>query len=493
MDAPKPIRNPKILYTKLFINNEFVDSANKKTFPVINPATEEVISHISEGDKEDIDKAVIAARNAFKSTAPWRTMNASERGLLMFKLCQLMERDLIYLASVDTLDNGKPFTESLGDIQECIKTIRYYAGFCDKIHGDTIPCDGEFLCITKREPVGVVGQIIPWNYPAMMVGWKWGPALATGCTIVMKPSELTPISALYLGALVKEAGFPPGVINIIPGFGNTAGAAISEHSNIDKVAFTGSTLVGHKIMEAAGKTNLKRVTFELGGKSPVVVCEDYDLNEAAEICYGAVFNNHGQNCCAGTRTFVHESIYNDFVKLAVKLAKQRPVGDPFDEATLQGPLVSKIQMERVLGYIEKGVKEGAKLECGGKRLNNKGFFVAPTVFSNVTDEMTIAKEEIFGPVQSILKFSTLDEVIERSNNTQYGLASGIITKNLNKAMYYADRVEAGSVWINSYDLCLPQTPFGGYKQSGQGRELGEEGLHEYLETKTITMKVPSKL
>ncbi|KAK7018825.1 Aldehyde dehydrogenase X, mitochondrial [Halocaridina rubra] len=488
------IRNPEIKYNQLFINNEFVDAVDGKTFPVINPATEEVICHVAQAESADVDLAVKAARAAFSSDSPWRTMNASDRGALMHKLCDLLERDTNYLASLDTLDNGKPFTESLGDMEYSIKTIRYYAGWCDKIHGDTVPCDGPYMCLTRREPVGVVGQVIPWNYPAMMLAWKWGPALATGCTVVLKPAELTPLSALYIAALAKEAGFPPGVVNVVPGLGLGAGQAVSHHPDIDKVAFTGSTAVGRKVMEAASTSNLKRVTMELGGKSPVVVCEDCgDLNSAAELCHAAMFNNHGQNCCAGSRTFVHESIYDEFVKKAVQLAQKRPVGDPFDEATLQGPQVSQLQMERILGYIIKGKEEGATLMCGGSRHGNKGYYVQPTVFSNVTDNMTIAMEEIFGPVQIILKFKTLDEAIKRSNETHYGLASGIVTSDINKALMYAQAVRAGSVWINCYDLCLPQTPFGGYKQSGHGRELGEEGLDEYLETKTILIKVPNKM
>ncbi|XP_042242389.1 aldehyde dehydrogenase, mitochondrial-like isoform X2 [Homarus americanus] len=488
------IRNPEIKYKELFINNEFVKAESGRTFPVFNPTTGDAICEVSEAGPEDVNKAVAAARKAFSNTAPWRTMDASERARLILKLSDLMERDLCYLASLDTLDNGKPFTESLCDLEYSIKTLRYYAGWCDKIQGSTIPCDGEFMCLTRREPLGVVGQIIPWNYPVMMLAWKWGPALATGCTIVLKSAELTPISSLYVGSLVKEAGFPPGVINIIPGMGPVAGHAIAHHQDIDKVAFTGSTAVGRKIMGAASESNLKRVTMELGGKSPLVVCSDCgDLDEAAELCHTAMFGNHGQNCCAGSRTFVHESIYDEFVKRAVKLAEERPVGDPFDEKTLLGPLVSQTQMERVLGYIEKGKSEGAKLECGGARLGSEGYFVSPTVFSNVTDDMTIAKEEIFGPVQVILKFSSMDEVIKRSNNTEYGLASGIITTNINKAIMYAQAVQAGSVWVNCYDVCLPQTPFGGYKQSGHGRELGKEGLDEYLETKTITIKVQRKM
>lgn len=489
-----PHKKPEIHYVKLFINNEFVEASGGKTFSVLNPSTGETISNVSEASQEDVDKAVAAARAAFSSGAPWRTMDASERAALMHKLCDLIERDLDYLARLDTLDNGKPYTECLGDLDYTVKTLRYYAGWCDKIHGNTVPCDGPYMCMTRKEPVGVVGQIIPWNYPAMMLAWKWGPALAAGCTIVLKPAELTPLSALYVGALAKEAGFPPGVVNVVPGLGTVAGHAVAHHRDIDKVAFTGSTAVGKKIMQASGATNLKRVTMELGGKSPLVVCEDCgDLDEAAELCHTAMFGNHGQNCCAGSRTFVQESIYEEFLKRAVKLAQERIVGDPFDEKTQQGPLVSQVQMDRVLGYIEKGKAEGAHLECGGARLGNKGYFIQPTVFSGVTDNMTIAKEEIFGPVQVILKYKTLEEVIERANNTEYGLASGIVTKDINKALTYAQAVRAGSVWVNCYDAVMAQTPFGGYKQSGHGRELGEDGLEEYLETKTIVIKVPLKV
>ncbi|XP_076064075.1 aldehyde dehydrogenase 1A1 [Oratosquilla oratoria] len=487
------IHNPEIKYTKLFINNEFVAAESGKEFEVINPSTEDVICRVSEADKHDVDKAVAAARKAFHRTSQWRTMDASQRAILMHKLCDLIERDMNYLASLESLDNGKIFADSLGDLEYTVKTIRYYAGWCDKVQGVTIPCDGDFISMTRKEPVGVVGQIIPWNYPVMMLAWKWGPALAAGCCIVMKPSELTPLSALYLAALSKEAGFPDGVINVVPGFGPSAGAAVSEHHDIDKVAFTGSTAVGALVMQAAGKSNLKRVTFELGGKSPIVVFDDCgDLDEAVDTCHGGVMNNHGQNCCAASRCYVQESIYDEFVKRSVAMASKRVIGDPFDESSTMGPLINRVQMDKVLRYIESGKKEGAKLECGGIRKGSKGFFVVPTVFSNVTDEMTIAKEEIFGPVQSILKFSTMDEVIDRANKTTYGLASGVITKDINKALMFAQGIKSGSVWVNTYDLCQPQSPVGGYKQSGQGRELGEAGLEEYLETKTITIKIPSK-
>ncbi|XP_011148936.1 retinal dehydrogenase 1 [Harpegnathos saltator] len=482
-------KETKIKYTQLFINNEFVDSVSGRKFATINPANGKIIAEISEGDKADIDKAVEAAKRAFDRKSEWRKMSAYDRGQLMHKFADLIERDLDYIATLETLDNGKTYANAVGDIQASIAFLRYYAGWCDKIVGTTIPTGDANFTLTRKEPIGVVGQIIPWNYPFMMLSWKWGPALATGCTMVLKPAEQTPLTALYAAALAKEAGIPAGVVNVIPGYGPTAGAAIAEHPDIRKVAFTGSTEVGHIIMEASGKSNLKRVSLELGGKSPLVIFDDVDVKEAAKIAYGAIFNNHGQNCCAGSRTFVHSKIYDEFVKYAKQLALDRKVGDPFDPKMEQGPQIDQEMFDKVMGLINSGKQQGAAVEAGGERKGDVGFFVQPTVFSNVTDNMRIAKEEIFGPVQSILKFDTIDEVIERANRTNYGLASGIITKDINKALIFAQAVEAGSVWVNSYDGLTPQTPFGGFKQSGMGRELGEEGLHEYLEIKTINIKI----
>lgn len=481
-----PQQEPK--YTKLFINNEFVDAKSGKTFPTINPATGKVIVEVAEGDKADVDLAVEAAKKAFHRNSVWRKMSPLQRTELMMKLCELIERDKNALASLESLDNGKPFAEALFDVEISIMTLKYYAGWTDKFFGDTIPAGG-FISMTKKEPIGVVGQIIPWNYPLLMLSWKWGPALAVGCTIVMKPAEQTPLTALHMAALAKEAGFPAGVINIITGYGPTAGAAISEHPEIRKVAFTGSVEVGRIVMEAAAKSNLKRVSLELGGKSPIVVFDDADVDLAVDICHDALFSNHGQSCCAGSRTYVHEKIYDQFVAKAAAKAKARKVGNPFDESVLQGPQIDDEMLTKVLGFIESGKQQGAKLQCGGNRIGNVGFFVEPTVFSDVTDNMKIAQEEIFGPVQSIFKFSSMDEMIERANNVKYGLAAGVITNDINKAMYFANNVDAGSVWINCYDAVLPQTPFGGYKQSGMGRELGKDGLDNYLETKTITMKL----
>jgi len=487
MYQPNP--NPEIKYTKLFINNEYVDAVSGKTFPTYNPTTGKKIVEVAEGDKADVDLAVQAAKKAFARGSPWRQMDPWNRSKVMIKLADLILRDQSYIASLECLDNGKPFSEAIFDVVYSTECLKYYAGWCDKFTGDTIPAGPNFNSVTRKEPIGVVGQIIPWNYPLLMLAWKWGPALATGCTIVMKPAEQTPLTALYVASLAKEAGIPAGVINIITGYGPTAGAAISYHQDIRKVAFTGSVEVGKIIMKAAADSNLKRVTLELGGKSPLVVCEDANIDEAVEIAYRALFTNHGQACCAGSRTYVHEKIYDQFVKKAVEKAKARKVGSPFEKDVQQGPQIDDEMLTKVLGYIEIGKKEGAKLECGGSRVGNAGFFIEPTVFSNVQDNMKIAREEIFGPVQSIFKFSTLDEVIERANDTCYGLASGIITKDINKAMAFSNAIEAGSVWINCYNAVLVQTPFGGYKQSGFGRELGKDGLENYLETKTVTMRL----
>lgn len=486
------VRNPEIKYTQNFYNNTWHNSASGKTFPTINPATGQKIIDVQEGDKADIDKAVAAAREAFKIDSEWRTMDASARGRLIYKFADLLERDTDYLASLETLDNGKPYADSLGDIGASVGCFRYYAGWADKIHGKTIPADGDVFSFTRVEPVGVCGQIIPWNYPIMMIAWKFGPALAAGNTIVLKPAEQTPLTALYIASLFKEAGFPPGVVNVVPGYGPTAGAALTEHPDVDKIAFTGSTEVGRLIQQAAGKTNLKRVTLELGGKSPLVVFADADLGDAVNTAHHAIFDNHGQSCCAASRTFVQEEIYDEFVKQSKELALKRIVGDPYDEKTNQGPQIDNDQFTKILHLIESGKKEGATVQCGGDRWGKQGYFIQPTIFSNVQDNMRIAKEEIFGPVMQIIKFKNIEEVLPRANNTTYGLAAGIFTRDINKALTFAQTVQAGSVWVNTYDQCLAQAPFGGFKQSGHGRELGEDGIKEYTEIKTVTIKVPKK-
>ncbi|CAH3020580.1 unnamed protein product, partial [Porites evermanni] len=433
-------------FLQLFINNEYVDSVSGKTFATINPVTEEKICDVAEGDKADVDKAVQAAASAFKLGSPWRTMDASERGRLLYKLADLVERDLDYLASLETLDSGKLFADSVDDMDLTVKGFRYYAGWADKISGKTISADGPYFVYTRHEPVGVVGAITAWNFPLNIAGVKLAPALACGNVVILKPAEQTPLTALYIGSLFKEAGFPPGVVNIIPGYGPTAGAAISEHMDINKVSFTGSTEVGRLIQAASAKSNLKRVTLELGGKSPNIVFADSDLDYAVEYSHAAVFFNQGQCCSAGTRTFVQDTIYDEFVKRSVLRAQKRTVGDPFNEEIEQGPQVDKEQFDKILELIESGKKEGAKLECGGGRHGDKGYFIQPTVFSDVKDDMRIAKEEIFGPVQQIIKFGDISEVIDRANNTTYGLAAGVFTKDVDKATTISHSLRAGTVW-----------------------------------------------
>ncbi|KAM4049415.1 aldehyde dehydrogenase 1A1 isoform 2-T3 [Anomaloglossus baeobatrachus] len=481
------------IYKVIFINNEWHNSVSGKKFPVFNPATGEKICEIEEGDKEDVDKAVKAAREAFQFGSPWRRMDASQRGKILNKLADLIERDNLILSTMESIDAGKAFTSSyFGDIPGAVKSLRYCAGWADKNHGRTIPMDGDFFTFTRHEPVGVCGQIIPWNFPLVMFAWKIAPALCCGNTVVIKPAEQTPLTALYMGSLIKEAGIPPGVVNIVPGYGPTAGSAISHHMDIDKVAFTGSTEVGKLIKEAAGKSNLKRVTLELGGKSPVIIFADADLDNAIECAHQGLFYHQGQCCIAGSRIFVEESIYEEFVKKSVEKAKKRVLGDPLSPSTQQGPQIDQEQYDRILSLIESGKKEGAKLECGGGPWGNKGFYIQPTVFSDVKDDMRIAKEEIFGPVQQIMKFKNVEDVIKRANNTTYGLAAGVFTKDLNKAMTISAALQAGTVWINCYSAMSPQCPFGGFKMSGNGREMGEYGLHAYTEVKTITMKIPQK-
>uniref|UniRef100_A0A8C6DUB9 aldehyde dehydrogenase (NAD(+)) n=1 Tax=Moschus moschiferus TaxID=68415 RepID=A0A8C6DUB9_MOSMO len=517
--VPTPNQQPEVFYNQIFINNEWHDAVSKKTFPTVNPSTGDVICHVAEGDKADVDRAVKAARAAFQLGSPWRRMDASERGRLLNRLADLIERDRTYLAALETLDNGKPYIISyLVDLDMVLKCLRltsapysscqipggaaliesdqlwfsYYAGWADKYHGKTIPIDGDYFSYTRHEPVGVCGQIIPWNFPLLMQAWKLGPALATGNVVVMKVAEQTPLTALYVANLIKEAGFPPGVVNIIPGFGPTAGAAIAAHEDVDKVAFTGSTEVGHLIQVAAGKSNLKRVTLELGGKSPNIIMSDADMDWAVEQAHFALFFNQGQCCCAGSRTFVQEDIYAEFVERSVARAKSRVVGNPFDSRTEQGPQVDETQFKKVLGYIKSGKEEGAKLLCGGGAAADRGYFIQPTVFGDVQDGMIIAKEEIFGPVMQILKFKTMEEVVGRANNSKYGLAAAVFTKDLDKANYLSQALQAGTVWVNCYDVFGAQSPFGGYKLSGSGRELGEYGLQAYTEVKTVTVRVPQK-
>jgi aldehyde dehydrogenase (NAD+) len=475
--------------TRLLINNEWVPSESGKTFSTFNPATGEELAQISEADAADVDKAVRVARNAFER-GPWRKINASERGRLLNRLADLVEQNADELATLETLDNGMPLSVARHvAVPLIVGHFRYFAGWADKNHGKTIPINGNYFCYTRHEPVGVVGQITPWNFPLLMYGMKLGPALSMGNTVVLKPAEQTPLTALRLGELIIEAGFPPGVVNILPGYGPTAGAAIANHMDIDKVAFTGSGEVGHLIMEAAGRSNLKRVSLELGGKSPNIVFADADMDQAIEGSHFALFFNQGQACCAGSRLFVEDKVYDEFVDKSVARASRRTVGDPFDAGTEQGPQIDSIQFDKVMSYIDSGKCEGAELLTGGKRVGDKGYFIEPTVFANVKDEMKIAQEEIFGPVMSIIKFHDIDEVVERANNTTYGLAAGVWTRDISKAHAIANSVRAGTVWVNCFDVFDAAAPFGGFKQSGIGREMGEYALQQYTEVKTVTVKL----
>jgi len=480
-----PARPAKVADQLLLIDGEWRPSVSGKTFGTVDPATNQVICRVAEGDAADIDLAVAAARRAFDS-GPWSRMSGSERGRLIYKLADLVEKHQEELAALESLDNGKPYRDSIAaDLPLTIKCYRYYAGWADKMVGKTIPVDGPYSCFTRHEPVGVVGQIIPWNFPLLMQAWKWGPALASGCTVVLKPAEQTPLSAARVAQLALEAGFPDGVINVVPGFGPTAGAALTRHMDVDKVAFTGETTTGQIIMEAAARSNLKRVSLELGGKSPNVVFADADLDAAVDGAYFGLFFNQGQCCCAGSRLFVEEKIHDEFVDRLVRRARSQKVGDPFDPATTQGPQVTREQQQRVLGYIEAGKSEGAKLHCGGGKPDLPGYYVEPTVFSGVRDDMKIAREEIFGPVMNILPFKSIEEVIERGNRTHFGLAAAVWTRDIKKAHRMARSLRAGTVWINCYDVFDAAAPFGGYKMSGIGRELGEYALQLYTEVKSV--------
>ncbi len=469
---------------KLFINGEFVESASQKTFESYNPATGEVLATLYEAGPEDIDKAVLAARKAFDE-GKWSKMGSAKRSRLMYKLADLMEEHKEELAQLETLDNGKPIREtSAADIPLAVEHMRYYAGWTTKIVGQTIPVNGPFFNYTRHEAVGVVGQIIPWNFPLLMAMWKLGAALATGCTVVLKPAEQTPLSALYLAELIQEAGFPEGVVNIVPGFGETAGQPLVDHPQVDKIAFTGSTEVGKMIMQRASKT-LKRVTLELGGKSPNIILPDADMTKAIPGALNGVMFNQGQVCCAGSRVFIQKKQFDNVVSDMVDHAKKIKQGAGLHADTQIGPLVSTEQQNRVLGYIEKGVSEGAELLVGGNKPYEEGYFVSPTIFADVRDEMTIAKEEIFGPVISAMPYEDLDELIARANNSEYGLAAGVWTKDVSKAHYIASELRAGTVWVNCYNAFDAASPFGGYKQSGMGREMGSYALNNYTEVKSV--------
>ncbi len=472
------------LQTKLFIAGEFVDAADGSTFDVENPAEGTVLARVAEAKQEDVDRAVKAARSTFESSE-WQQMAARERGRLLFKLADLIEANADELSRIETLNNGKPYFESRRvDLPQVIDVIRYYAGWADKVLGETIPVSVPVFNYTRREPLGVVGAIVPWNFPLSLAVWKVAPALASGNTVILKPAEETPLTALKLGELSVEAGFPAGALNVVPGFGPTAGAALVRHADVDKIAFTGSTEVGQRIMaEAAG--TLKRVSLELGGKSPNIIFADADIDAAVRGAATGIFYGKGEVCAAGSRLFVEEAVHEEVVQKITARAKKMTTGDPFEKSTRLGALVSKRQMERVLDYIERGQKEGAELVAGGARVDRPGYFVEATVFDKVGTGLTIAQEEIFGPVLATLSFKDVDEAIRLGNDTIYGLAAGVWTRDIKKAHKVAHGLRAGTVWVNTYNLYDPASPFGGYKRSGFGRDLGMHALEQYTQVKSV--------
>jgi len=471
--------------TGLLIGGKWVDGANKTTIDVINPTTGKLITKVSEGTEKDVDLAVKAAQHAYDNSWGLK-VSGVERGKILMKIATLIERDIEEIAAVEALDNGKAFSIAKGfDASEAAACFRYYGGWADKIQGKVVEVDESRLAYTRHEPIGVVGQIIPWNFPLLMFAWKLAPALATGNTIVIKTSEFTPLSALRVAALFEEAGLPAGVVNLVTGYGNTVGAAISSHMHIEKVAFTGSTLVGRVIMKAAAASNLKNVTLELGGKSPNIVFNDADLDAAVRWAAFGIFFNHGQCCCAGSRVFVQAGVYDEFVeKFTAHVAKLK-VGDPFSHDTFQGPQVSQIQFDRIMGYIESGKSQGATVALGGERHGSEGYFIKPTVFTDVKPDMKIIQEEIFGPVVAIAKFEDEDDIIRQANDSVYGLAAAVFSRDVSRALGVAHKLHAGTVWVNCYNKLNNQMPFGGFKQSGIGRELGEYALSNYTQVKSV--------
>jgi aldehyde dehydrogenase (NAD+) len=495
MSSVQPAGTTNTRKYQLLIDGKWVDAESGKTFSTPNPSTGETLAEVAEADKADIDKAVIAARNAYEGK--WGKMSARDRGRLMYKLSQLIEERTEELAALETADNGKPIKESTYvDLPQVAENFEYFAGWATKIEGETIPVPGQMFNYTLREPVGVCGQIIPWNFPLLMAAWKLGPALAAGNTVVLKPAEQTPVTAMELGKLIQEAGFPDGVVNIVPGYGETAGAALAAHPGIDKIAFTGSTEVGKLIAKAAAE-NLHKVSLELGGKAPNIVFADADIEQAVSGAMMGIFFNQGQVCCAGSRLFVEERVQEEFVGRLKEKSANIVVGDPMDKGTNMGPQVSEEQLNRIKGYADIARSEGATVVAGGECPTlepafKNGYFYQPTIFSGVTNNMRVAQEEIFGPVVSVIPFKDEDDLIKQANDTIYGLSAGIWTQNITRAHRFAKAIKAGVIWINTYNMFNAASPFGGYKQSGYGREMGKHALELYTNVKSVWVDLSGK-
>ncbi|MET0647751.1 MAG: aldehyde dehydrogenase family protein [Pyrinomonadaceae bacterium] len=480
---------------QLFIDGQWVDAESGKTFTTPNPATGATLAEVAEGDKADIDKAVAAARRALEGK--WSKVSARDRGRMLYKLSQLIEAKTPELAALETSDNGKPINEtSYIDLPQVVENFEYFAGWATKIEGETIPVPGQMFNYTLREPVGVCGQIIPWNFPLLMAAWKLAPALAAGNTVVLKPAEQTPVGAMELASLIQEAGFPDGVVNVVPGYGETAGAALAAHPDIDKVAFTGSTEVG-KIIARAAADNLTKVSLELGGKAPNIVFADADIEQAVNGAMMGIYFNQGQVCCAGSRLFLDARVKDEFLESFKEKSSRVRVGDPMDKNTQMGPQVSEEQLNRIKGYVDIAKGEGAQVLAGGcpPQLEGdfqKGYFFQPTIFGDVTNSMRVAQEEIFGPVVSVITFEDEDDLIKQANEIVYGLSAGIWTKDITRAHRFAKAVKAGTVWINTYNMFNAASPFGGYKQSGYGREMGKHALEMYTQVKSVWVDLSGK-
>jgi aldehyde dehydrogenase (NAD+) len=495
MPSAQPAESETVRKYQLFIDGQWVDAESGKTFTTPNPATDQPLAEVAEADSADIDKAVAAARRAFEGK--WTKMSGRDRGRLLYKLSQLIEQHMTELAELETADNGKPIKESLyADLPQVAENFEYFAGWATKIEGETIPVPGRMFNYTLREPLGVCGQIIPWNFPLLMAAWKLAPALAAGNTVVLKPAEQTPVTAMELGRLIQEAGFPEGVVNIVPGYGETAGAALASHPGIDKIAFTGSTEVGKLIAKAAAE-NLTKVSLELGGKAPNIVFADADIDQAVAGAMMGIFYGQGQVCCAGSRLFLEEKIKDEFLQRFKEKAQKITVGDPMDKATQMGPQVSAEQLSRIKSYVGIGQEEGAKVLAGGappklEGAFKKGYFFQPTIFAEVKNQMRIAQEEIFGPVVSVITFKDEDDLIRQANQTIYGLSAGIWTRDIIRAHRFAREIKAGVIWINTFNMFNAASPFGGYKQSGYGREMGKHALELYTQVKSVWVDLSGK-